>query len=479
MALFSSVRHISLTILLLCVIASAASAATLTVTNTGDAGVGSLRATIAAAASGDTIVFGIPANSTIALTSGAITFPAGVSLTIDASSVNTVTIQAAANNRVFLMPNDGARNIDLRNLVITGGSLSASGATGAGIAFLSGGSLSLTGCTVSGNSLTGSNSSGAGIYMANAGGTLTITRSTISGNSLTSPNGQGAGLWTGVNASLSNTTVSGNTSNSNNSLGGGIYVNNSVGNFSVNHVTVTDNSSVGNGSNGGGGIFHPAFVTGTIRNSIFAGNTTSGTGPDMSGTFTSGGYNLVGNGTGATGFTNGVLADQVGTAVSPIAPLLLALAANGGPTQTHALSPLSPARDKGSASGGLTVDQRNVARPYDDPGIANAAGGNGSDIGAFEAQTLAATGASIAGRVTTADGRGIGRVMVVLTGGSLAGPQYAVTSPFGYFRFDEAESGMTYIVTVASKQYAFAQASRVVTLADESADIDFVADPLP
>ena len=223
------------------------------------------------------------------------------------------------------------------------------------------------------------------------------------------------------------------------------------------------------------GSINHRFLSDTNINSIFAGNTTSGTGADMSGTFTSGGYNLVGVGAGSTGFTNGVLADQVGTAGSPIAPLLQPLAANGGPTLTHALSPLSPARDKGSAGGGLTVDQRNVARPYDDPGIANATGGNGSDIGAFEAQTLAAAGASISGRVTTADGRGIGRVSVVLTGGSLAVPRYALTSPFGYFRFDEAETGLTYIVTVASKQYAFDQVSRVVTLADEAADIDFVA----
>ena len=49
------------------------------------------------------------------------------------------------------------------------------------------------------------------------------------------------------------------------------------------------------------------------------------------------------------------------------------------------LGPTSPAIDKG-ASFGLTSDQRGVLRPIDFPSIPNAAGGNGSDIGAFELQ---------------------------------------------------------------------------------------------
>src|SRR5205085_512508 len=54
----------------------------------------------------------------------------------------------------------------------------------------------------------------------------------------------------------------------------------------------------------------------------------------------------------------------------------------------------SPALDKGAAatdptSGNpITADQRGFTRPLDDPSIANASGGNGSDIGAYEEQTL-------------------------------------------------------------------------------------------
>src|SRR5216683_6473790 len=108
------------------------------------------------------------------------------------------------------------------------------------------------------------------------------------------------------------------------------------------------------------------------------------------GTFTSQGYNLIGDGTGAT--ITPTTGDQIGTAGSPINPLLAPLQDNGGPTFTHALLPGSPAIDTGSAatdpvSGtSITTDQRGLPRPVDDPAIANASGGDGSEIGAFEVQ---------------------------------------------------------------------------------------------
>ena len=64
-------------------------------------------------------------------------------------------------------------------------------------------------------------------------------------------------------------------------------------------------------------------------------------------------------------------------------PLLGPLEDNGGPTETHALLLGSPAIDQGN-SGGVYIDQRRFHRPFDVPGIPNAVGGDGSDIGAFE-----------------------------------------------------------------------------------------------
>lgn len=190
---------------------------------------------------------------------------------------------------------------------------------------------------------------------------------------------------------------------------------------------------------------------------------------------------MIGNGTGSTGFTNGVNGDQVGTAGTPIDPLLTALANNGGVTRTHAFASGSPAHDKGKAFGGVTTDdQRGDPRPVDDPSVPNAAGGNGSDIGAYELSLApSAAGVGIAGRVMTADGVGLGRVVVSVTGAGLGAPRFALTSPFGYYFIDDLDAGATYIVTVNSKQYGFAQPSRVVTLGDAITDLDFIAETPP
>ena len=141
----------------------------------------------------------------------------------------------------------------------------------------------------------------------------------------------------------------------------------------------------------GGGIrVGPASVT--LENTIIAGNTAAnGTGdttgaptpgPNVDGAVTSNGHNLLGIATEATGFTG--TGDQTGAN-----PMLAALADNGGPTQTMALSPGSPAIDAGVAAG-ASFDQRGQPRTFDDPGVANAATSDGTDIGAFERQYLVA-----------------------------------------------------------------------------------------
>ncbi|HEX5899246.1 MAG TPA: choice-of-anchor Q domain-containing protein, partial [Solirubrobacteraceae bacterium] len=71
-------------------------------------------------------------------------------------------------------------------------------------------------------------------------------------------------------------------------------------------------------------------------------------------------------------------------------PLLGELRDNGGPTATMAPALGSPAIDAGAAFG-LGADQRGAPRPSDFGAVANA--GDGSDIGAFEAQVPAGAGA--------------------------------------------------------------------------------------
>jgi hypothetical protein len=57
---------------------------------------------------------------------------------------------------------------------------------------------------------------------------------------------------------------------------------------------------------------------------------------------------------------------------------------------THALSFDSLVVDIGH-SGGLTTDEPGLPRPIDDPNTPNAEGGDGSDIGAYEADPICAS----------------------------------------------------------------------------------------
>jgi hypothetical protein len=88
---------------------------------------------------------------------------------------------------------------------------------------------------------------------------------------------------------------------------------------------------------------------------------------------------------------------------------------------------------------------------------------------------LTAADVSLAGRVTTADGRGIRNAHVVISGNSLPESRTVTTGSFGYYSFDGLTAGQTYVVTVNSQRYTFSVPSRVITLVDNVVDADFVA----
>ena len=106
----------------------------------------------------------------------------------------------------------------------------------------------------------------------------------------------------------------------------------------------------------------------SVRNTIVALNLVdfTGNGPDISGglPFTSQGHNLIGDGTGGGGFTNGVNGDIVGTDVNPIDPKLGPLQNNGGPTKTLALLAGSLAIDHGDNVNLPPADQRGRAASF-------------------------------------------------------------------------------------------------------------------
>ncbi|MGH9949821.1 MAG: carboxypeptidase regulatory-like domain-containing protein, partial [Pyrinomonadaceae bacterium] len=96
----------------------------------------------------------------------------------------------------------------------------------------------------------------------------------------------------------------------------------------------------------------------------------------------------------------------------------------------------------------------------------------------FWQPTFAPTAAmvSVSGRVRTSDGRGIRNVSMTVTNG-IGTPRTALTSTFGYFRFDNIEAGQSYIVTVRSKRYQFSNPTQVISVSDEIADLVFTALP--
>jgi hypothetical protein len=309
----------------------------------------------------------------------------------------------------------------------TPGGPGGSGGDGGGIYNV--GFLKLNLCTVSGNS------SGAG------GGGIPSTGPYSNGGR----GGNGGGIFSMAVVSLNTCTISGNSCGSGGAggsvilpsgalggSGGGIY---STGSLTLLSCTICSNSA-GNGGTGenslgisslvladggpggnGGGISSEAGRDMVLlRNTLVALNSPGsgglggtnlpfpgfpplsavgvdgapGSGPDLAGSFTSGGYNLVGVADGSDGFTGSLNGDRVGSTNSPINPLLGPLQDNGGSTLTHALLHGSPAIDQGN-SFHIHTDQRGHHRPHKYPSIPDAPGGDGSDIGALELDALSSS----------------------------------------------------------------------------------------
>ena len=216
---------------------------------------------------------------------------------------------------------------------------------------------------------------GGGIF--SSGGTMTLLRCTVSRNA-----GEAGGGIFNLNASLTltNSTVSGNDAQAAGGIANTVNSSLTTASLKLNNVTIADNHAApmfprvqfGGGLTTG---FGSSTVV-EIGNSILAGNTdTSGRAPDCFGALSSQGYNLIQSTKGC------FVADDTTGNLTGVAPKLLRLGHNGGPTETQALSPLSPALDAGNptppGSGGNAceaTDQRGVIRPQR----------RACDIGAYE-----------------------------------------------------------------------------------------------
>ena len=332
---------------------------------------------------------------TVTLTNGQLSI--SEDLSVVGPGAKELTISGNDSSRIFHIP--GPFLVTLSGLMLADG-LAKGPNTGAGESYggaiFSQGRLQLEQCILRDNA---ADESGGAVYHSSySGGTLTVLESVLHNNearsgvggaicnsglaaviaSCISSNqaGGGGGIWgvfAGSDTRLTNTTISCNTASD---TGGGLgFAIDST--LSADSCTICSNRA---GAYGGGislgGEYDDLF---TLRNCIVAGNSAL-TSPDVSGPreLISGDFNLVQNTNGITiiGLTTHNLYNQD--------PKLGPLADLGGPTPTHALRYDSPAIDAGH-SGGLTTDQRGLLRPIDDPTTPNADGGDGSDIGAYEA----------------------------------------------------------------------------------------------
>ncbi|HET7064166.1 MAG TPA: choice-of-anchor Q domain-containing protein [Rudaea sp.] len=404
---------------------AASPAALLPVTSCADDGsVGTLRTVVDAAGEGDTVDLSALTCSTITLTQGAIPLLLN-DVTLVGPGANALAIDAAGSDRVLVHPGNGTLTVTA--LTLRNGAASVSGyhVTGGGC-IASGGYLvldhsvvrdcraaaegvygggifaytvtmytsTLSGAVALGqNPNTGTATFGGGAYAAY----FNIVDSTISGNRAGHDlsDGQpsydiGGGIFSNFGGSIRSSTIANNYSYG---FGGGISAFNGV--VAVANSTISGNTAK---TRGGGGLDLRVFYGGSISNStitanaapigggvnlrgrpdqfelqstLIGGNTaTAGVGADVGSeraTILLGNNNLV------------VAADANVTLPNDTlhgAPLLLPLAANGGPTLTHGLAPGSPAIDAGNNFASLASDQRGAGFPR--------VLGVAADIGAFE-----------------------------------------------------------------------------------------------
>ena len=339
--------------LLFLTMSNTARAAMLFVTNTNDSGTGSLRNQIAAAASGDTIEFNV--TGTISVLTGLII---NKNLTIiGPTAAPGITINGGGLGDMIAISTFGGTTVNLQNLTIANATTIGDGG---GIA--NNGTMTVINCTLSHNNA----AFGGGI---SNGGTLTVIDSTFVGNSASISGG--AIENAGATLTVTNSTFSNNSATG--FFGGGID------NVFGATLTVTSSTFSGNSAGvGGAGIFNGPEGSTTLKGTIMAADLRGNCG----GLITDAGYNI---------------SDDVscpllsGTSVNGI-PLNLdpaGLQHNGGPTQTIAIEPNSPAVDfipVGSCA--VTTDQRGFPRP-------DSGNPDFCDAGAFELQT---------GRITVVPG---------------------------------------------------------------------------
>jgi IPT/TIG domain len=376
------------------VAAGGAEADPFSVTSTANTGPGTLRQAVTDAnahAGADTITFATSVTGAIDLSTAVhVTDP----LTITGPGARALELVRTSNNN--LITATGA-DLTVSGLTLLGGQSTLGGAIAA-----DSGSLTLSGDAI----LESSAGYGGGVYVHN--GHLTVTSSTLSGDSATSGGGAievyGSSPATGL--SISDSTLAGNSG----SVGGAIFV---VSNGSgPPQVDITGSTIAGNVSDAGGGAAFLQRADAQIQDSIIADNPSISAADFVEGT--PGPYPITASFSLLDARSAAKITESVpGSDIVGLNPRLDPLANNGGPTDTLLPELGSPEIDHGKAPG--PTDQRGLPRPFGFLSVPDAAGGDGSDIGAVEVQ-----GVNPRPAVTSlSPARGAAGTQVIITGTSL------------------------------------------------------------
>jgi len=409
----------------------------------------------------------------------------------------------------------GANNAGTATLNIVGCAIFGNAATGSGGAVqnFSGNNLNISNSSITGN--TAGSTVGGGALQGN--GTVTITNSTVANNNAT--NGPGGGIiFNGTALTVTNSTFSGNSSTTN---GGGI------------HKSTTNPGNIRNtivsGNNGAAASPDITGIFNSLGNNVIGniGTATGWIGSDLQNVnpllsplgFYGGigasyallstspalnaGQNCVIDLSCATNNpTNAITTDQRG-AVRPsnttveigafeesTAYRSVLREAVQGTIFNRIIAPVAGtaiyALASGTLPGNVTVSTTS--------GVASI-GGTPTSSGTFDFTVSVSNGGNVAlinyrlvvlpqsgsvatvgGRVTRADGNGIGKVRVTLVdaGGN---PRTTITSSFGYYAFAGAIVGESQQLIVASKLYTFSPNTLNFVVTGDLNNLNFTAQP--
>ncbi len=266
-------RHVLVVSLFLIVLGAAlpSSATTYKVTSLVDNSsslttAGTLRYSLANAASGDTIVFSVTGTITLDCTDpgdGPLVISQNVTISGPGAAKLAISggLPSATACQVFVV--NAAVTATISGVTIENGICTNSPICLSGGGIQNSGTLTVSNSTLSGNSA-GVGELGGGIFNS-SGGTLTVSNSTLSGNSggVYTSNGGGGIFNDGGTLTVSNSTLSANSADQ----GGGIY---NDGTLTMSNSTLSTNTAAGGQ---GGGIFNTGTLT--MSDSTLSGNSST------------------------------------------------------------------------------------------------------------------------------------------------------------------------------------------------------------